>query len=80
VTAICIHCDNQVAIFKAQNFVCNGKFRHICRRHNTVRQLVSNEVISIDFVASKDNLADLFIKSLSEERINYASNGIGLKI
>jgi len=64
VPAICIHCDKAV-ISKALNFVYNSKFRHIYRRHNTVRQLLSNGVISIDFVSLKDNLVDLFIKSLS---------------
>ena len=80
VSAICIHCDNQVAIFKTQNFIYNGRFRHIRRSHNIVKQLLSNEIISIDFVSSKNNLTDLFIKSLSEECINYASRRMGLKI
>ena len=55
---ICIHCDSQYAIGKARNSMYNGKSRHIRRRHNTVRQLLSNEVISIDYVKSKDNIAD----------------------
>mgnify|MGYP003703487865 CR=1 FL=1 len=45
VPAICIHCDSQAAI--AQSHMYNGKSRHIHRRHNTVRQLLSNEIISI---------------------------------
>ena len=71
--AICIHCDNQAAISRAQNVIYNGKSRHIHRKHNTVKQLLSNEIISIDFVLSKDNLADLFTKNLNRERINCAS-------
>ena len=55
VPAICIHCDNQVAISRVQNFIYNSKSRHIRRRHNTVKQLLSNEIISIDFVSSKHN-------------------------
>ena len=77
--AICIHYDNQAAISRAQNFIYNGKSRYIRRRHNTVKQLLSNRIISIDFVSSKDNLADLLTKGLSGERINYASRGMGLK-
>ena len=63
----------------AQNFVYNGKSRHIRCRHNIVRQLLLNGVISIDFVSSKDNLADLFTKGWSRERIKYASKGMGQK-
>ena len=44
---------HQAAIFKPQIFVSNSKPRHICRKHNTVRQLLSSEVITIDFMASK---------------------------
>jgi len=41
--------------------------------------LLSNEIISIDFVPSKDNLADPFTKGLSGKRINYASREMDLK-
>ena len=57
----------------------NGKSRHIRRRHNTVRQLLSNGTISIDYVRTNDNLADPFTKGLSREKIDYASGGMGLK-
>jgi len=46
--AICIYCNNQAVISRAQNFIYNGKSRHIRRRHNTVKQLLSNGIISID--------------------------------
>ena len=77
--AICIHCDNQATISRAQNFIYNGKSRHTHHRHNTVKWLLSNEIISIDFVSSKDNLAEQFTKGLSGEHINCASRGMGLK-
>jgi len=73
------HCDNQAAISRTQNFIYNGKFRHIRHRLNTIKQLLSNRIISIDFVSSKDNLADPFIKELSGECINWASRRMGLK-
>jgi len=43
-------------------------------------QLLANGVISIDFVASKDNLTDTFTNDLSGENINCALKGIELKI
>jgi len=79
VLIICIHYDNQTAISQAQNFIYNSKSKHIRRKYNTVKQLLSDEIISIDFVSSKDNLADLFTKGLNGERINCASRGLGLK-
>ncbi|GJV44456.1 retrovirus-related pol polyprotein from transposon TNT 1-94 [Tanacetum coccineum] len=60
VLAISIHCDSKSAMGRAQSVMYNGKSRHIRRRHNSIRQLLSTGVISIDYVASKDNIADPF--------------------
>ena len=80
VPTMCIHCDNQAAICRAQNFIYNGKSIHIRRKHNIIKQLPLNGIISIDFVSSKDNLVDPFTKGLIEERINCALRIMGLKI
>ena len=79
VPPICIHCDSQAAIGRAQNNMYNGKSRHIRRRHNTVRQMLSNGVITIDYVRSKDNIADPLTKGLSKEQVCSSSKGMGLK-
>jgi hypothetical protein len=77
--AICIYCDSQSAIGRANSAMYNGKSRHIRRRHNTVRQLLSTGVISIDYVKSKDNIADPLTKGLSTELVYKSSRGMGLK-
>ena len=79
VPAICIHCDNQSAIGRAQSNMYNGKSRHIRRRHNTIRQLLSTGVITIDYVMSKDNIADPLTKGLNRELVDKSSRGMGLK-
>ncbi|GKA35055.1 hypothetical protein Tco_0721546 [Tanacetum coccineum] len=73
VTAISIHCDSKSAMGRAQSTMYNGKSRHIRRRHNSIRQLLSTGVISIDYVASKDNIADPFTKGLSRELVSRTS-------
>ena len=65
VSPICIHCDSQSSIGRVQNSMYNGNSTHICRRHNTIKQLLSMGVISLDFVKSKDNIADLLTKGLN---------------
>ena len=77
--AICIHCDSQSAIGRAHNNMYNGKSRHIRRRHNTVRQLLSTGVISIDYVKSKDNITDPLTKVLTRELVEKSSRGMRLK-
>ena len=46
---ICIHCDSQATIGRAGSVMYNRKSRHIRHRHNTVRQLLSNGIIKIDY-------------------------------
>ena len=77
VTATSIHCDSQSAIGRAQNVMY--KSRHIRRRHNTIRQLISTGVISVDYVKSKDNIADPLTKGLNRELVEKSSRGMRIK-
>ena len=79
VPAICIHCDSKSAIGRAQSNMYNGKSRHIRRRHNTVKHLLSSGIIFIEYVKSKDNIADPLTKGLSREQVYTSSKGMGLK-
>ncbi|GJY08243.1 retrovirus-related pol polyprotein from transposon TNT 1-94 [Tanacetum coccineum] len=79
VMAISIHCDSQSTIGRAHSIMYNGKSRHIRRRYNSMRQLLSTRVISIDYVKLKDNIADPLTKGLRRELVNKSSKGMGLK-
>ena len=74
-----IHCDSQSAIGKEQSSMYNGKSRHIHRRHNTIRQLLLTGIISVDFVKSKDNIANPLTKGLNGELVEKSSKGMRLK-
>ncbi|XP_073131608.1 secreted RxLR effector protein 161-like [Henckelia pumila] len=77
--AICIHCDSQSAIGRAQSKMYNGNSRHIRRRHNTIRQLLSTGVISIDYVNSKDNIADPLTKVNVEDKHRDFNDSDGIQ-
>ena len=79
VPAICLYCDNQSAIGRAHSVMYNGKSRHIHRRHNTIRQLLSSGVISIDYVRSKETTADLLTKWLNRDLVEKISVGMRVK-
>ncbi|KAK9100306.1 hypothetical protein Scep_023736 [Stephania cephalantha] len=79
VTVICIHCDSMAAQARAKNNIYNGKSRHIRRRHNTIRQLLTSGVISIDYVKSKENIADPLTKGLPRDQVKILSRGMGLQ-
>jgi hypothetical protein len=78
-TAICVHCDCMSAIARAKSHIYNGKSRHIRRRHNTIKELLKNGIISIDYVKSKENIADPLTKGIPREQVKYTSRGMGLK-
>lgn len=63
----------------AQNIMYNDKFRHICRRHITIRQLILIGVISLDYVKLKENIADSLRKSLNSDLVEKSSKGMSLK-
>ncbi|KAK8553243.1 hypothetical protein V6N13_024310 [Hibiscus sabdariffa] len=78
VPTLCIYCDNQATIVRAQNCMYNEKSRHMGRRLNTVKQLISNGVISVDYVKSKDNVADPLTKGLNRDQVEKTSKGMRL--
>ena len=79
VPTICIHCDSQSSINRVQNSMYNGKSRYIHRRHNTIKQLFSTRVISLDYVRSKDNIADSLTKGLNRDLVEKSSRGMRIK-
>ncbi|GKC04824.1 hypothetical protein Tco_0996434 [Tanacetum coccineum] len=78
-TAVCIHYDSMATLTREKNHIYNGKSRHIRRRHNTIKDLLRNGIISIDYVKSKENIADPLTKGLGREQVIFTSRGMGLK-
>ena len=76
---ICIYCDSQSAIGRAQSIMDNGNSRHIRHKHNTIKQQLSIRVISLDYVRSKDNIAGLLTKGLNRKLAYKLLRGMRLK-
>ncbi len=79
ISPISIRCDSEATLAKAYSQVYNGKSRHIGLRHSYVRQLISDGVITINYVRSSENLADPLTKSLARDVVKRTSKGMGLK-
>ncbi|KAG8642561.1 hypothetical protein MANES_12G102533v8 [Manihot esculenta] len=77
--SVLMRCDCQVAIAIVKNKTFNGKKRYICLRHNVIKQLLKDGTISIDYVKSEVNLADLLTKPLGRKLIDETSRRIGLE-
>ncbi|XP_071687399.1 secreted RxLR effector protein 161-like [Rutidosis leptorrhynchoides] len=74
-----MHCDSASKVAKAYSHMYNGKSRHLGVRHSMIRELITNGVISIDFVRSEQNLADPLTKGLARDSVHKSSIGVGLK-
>nr|GEW48061.1 retrovirus-related Pol polyprotein from transposon TNT 1-94 [Tanacetum cinerariifolium] len=57
----------------------NGKSRHLGVRHSMIRELITNGVISIEFVRSQQNLADHLTRGLARDMVIKSAEGMGLK-
>ncbi|GKB91809.1 zinc finger, CCHC-type containing protein [Tanacetum coccineum] len=53
IAPISIRCDSAATLAKAYSQIYNGKSRHLCVRHSMIRELITNGVISIEFVRSR---------------------------
>ena len=63
-----IKCDNTSAMNISKNLVQHSKTKHIKIRHHFLRNHAQKYDIILEFVNTKDQLADIFTKPLSEEQ------------
>jgi hypothetical protein len=58
-------CDNLGAKYLSANPIFHGRTKHIEVGYHFVRERVFHKLLIIDFVSSKDQVADEFTKALS---------------
>jgi hypothetical protein len=79
-STILMNCDNQTVIAKVDSSKDNMKSsRHIKRWIKSVRKMRNVGVITLDYIHTEKNLADLFTNGLSHNVIDAASKEMGLR-
>ena len=68
-SAISIYCVSEAITSRAYSNIYNGKSRHISIRHEYIRDLNTNELITIVYVKIVKNLADLLTKELFRDMV-----------
>ncbi|GJY49318.1 hypothetical protein Tco_0439274 [Tanacetum coccineum] len=75
---VLVLCDNKGAIDLSKNPILHSRTKHIEIRHHFLRDNIQKGNISIEKVASEDNIADILTKPLKREPFNLLRLGLGL--
>ncbi|MCO5578305.1 hypothetical protein L7F22_032145 [Adiantum nelumboides] len=78
VTANTIYTYSQSALAVAKNRVFHAHTKHIEVRYHYVRERLSAGEINLAYVPTQDNLADIFTKALSREKLEAFCKALGL--
>ncbi|GKA41527.1 retrovirus-related pol polyprotein from transposon TNT 1-94 [Tanacetum coccineum] len=76
---ILMYCDNKSVIALYCNNVQHSRSKHIDIRFHFIKEHVENEVIELYFVNKEYQLADIFTKALTRERIEFLINKLGMR-
>ena len=73
-----IKCDTKSVIDITKNPVLHSRTKHIEVRHHFIRDHVQKGHVTLTFVRMDYQLADIFIKPLSEERFKFIRHELGM--
>ncbi|KAK6160850.1 hypothetical protein DH2020_004231 [Rehmannia glutinosa] len=73
-----IMCDNTSAIAITQNPVLHSRTKHIDVRYHFIRDHVEKKDITLEYISTDKQLADMFTKPLCESRFVELKNELGL--
>ena len=59
-----IHCDNTSSISVSKNLVLHSKTKHIPIKYHFLREKVTNRVVQLNSIPSKEHTVDIFTKPL----------------
>nr|GEV60788.1 hypothetical protein [Tanacetum cinerariifolium] len=74
-----MYCDNKSAIALCCNNIQHSRSKHIDIRYHFIKEQVDNGVIELYFINTEYQLADLFIKALGRDRIDFFINKLGMR-
>jgi len=73
-----INCDNTSAINISKNPVQHSRTKHVYIRHHFLRDLVESKVVSLSFISTENQLADIFTKPLDGSKFESPRKAIGV--
>ena len=73
-----IYCDNNSAINISKNPVQLSRRKHIEIRHHFIRELVEDGTLTLEFIHTDDQKADLFTKPLDSKHFEFLRQNISV--
>ena len=68
---IVIHCDNTSTVNMSKNPLFHSKTKHIYIKYHMLREKVVEKEIRLEYVSTKEHIADIVIKPLPKETFKY---------
>ena len=73
-----IFCDNTSAINISKNPIQQSRMKHIDIRHHFIRDLVERNALTLEYVETTNQLADIFTKSIDSIRFDSLRKSLGV--
>ena len=71
--------DNQAAIKYCYSHEKAGRMRHVDVRFHWIRERLNSRSITLDYISTHDNPADIFTKTLKGEKLQKHTQSLGLR-
>ncbi len=75
---ISIFCDNTSAIRISRNFFMHSKTKHIHIKFYFLREQVMSKVIKLEYIGTKNQIADIFTKPLPKSQFENLRDQLGV--
>lgn len=66
-----VYCDNQSTVMFTRNCIENSRSKHIDLRYHFAREKLEQGLFTLKYVATRENLADIFTKQLPKAQFEY---------
>ena len=76
---VILYCDNTSAINISKNPIMHTKTKHIVIKYHYVRELVEDKQVNMEYIHSKEHIADIFTKALPKDAYEYLRGKLGVE-
>ena len=75
---VILYCDNTNAFNLSKNPVMHTKTKHIAIKYHYLRDLVQDKEVKMEYVNMKEQIANIFTKSLLKDAHEYLRGKLGV--